>query len=142
MSYTIIEVCNGCGACKRLCPANAISGTQKSLHAIDGSLCIECGACGRVCPKQAVKDSSGKICTAVKKSEWEKPVFDHKKCNSCVICVDACPTGCLAMSGAMGKDKHSKPYMKDDKACIGCGFCAAECPVDAIAMAKPAQKAA
>jgi len=137
MSYTIIEVCNGCGACKKICPAGAISGTAKKPHTIDEELCIECGVCGKVCPKLAVKDNLGRICAIVKKSEWEKPVFDHKKCNSCVICVEACPTACLAMSGAMGSDKHAKPYMKDDKACIGCGFCAIECPVDAVSMVKP-----
>jgi ferredoxin len=141
MSYTIIEVCNGCGACKKICPANAISGTLKKLHEIDATLCIECGACGKVCPKGAVKDNFGRVYAMVKKSEWEKPVFDNIKCMSCSICVDTCPTNCLAMSGAMGLDKHPKPYVKDDKACIGCGFCAAECPVDAIIMVKPAPKA-
>ena len=141
MSYTIIEVCKGDGACKKICPANAISGTPKKLHIIDDALCIECGACGKVCSKQAIKDNFGRVCSIIKKSEWEKPVFDNKKCNSCVICIDTCPTGCLAMSGAMGLDKHAKPYIKDDKACIGCGFCAVECPVDAITMVKPAPKA-
>jgi Na+-translocating ferredoxin:NAD+ oxidoreductase subunit B len=141
MSYTITEVCNGCGACKKICPANAISGASKKIHKIEDELCIECGACGKVCPKEAVKDSSGRVCVMVKKSEWEKPVIELKKCNSCVICIDTCPTNCLAMSGAMGLDKHAKPYINDDKACIGCGFCAVECPVDAITMVKPAPKA-
>lgn len=142
MSYAITELCNGCGACKRICPASAITGTPKNQHVISGELCIECGACGKLCPKQAIKDGHGNMCSPVKRSEWEKPVFNLKKCNSCVICVDACPTGCLQMSGAMGLDKNAKPFIKDEKACIGCGFCAAECPVDIITMVKPVPKAA
>ena len=142
MPYIILkDACKGDGACKKICPAGAISGTPKKLHVIDDALCIECGACGKVCSKVAVMDNLGNLCTLVKKSTWEKPQIDNTKCMSCSICVDTCPTICLAMSGAMGLDKHPKPYIQDDKACIGCGFCAVECPVDAITMVKPAPKA-
>ena len=137
MAYTINENCNGCGACKKICPTAAISGTSKKLHTINADGCIECGVCGRLCPKEAVQDSFGKKCVMIKKSEWEKPSYDNKKCNSCNICIDSCPVGCLALSGAMGKDPHGYPYLKDDKACISCGFCASDCPVDAITMVKP-----
>lgn len=139
MAYTIItENCVGDGACKKICPARAISGTPKQPHAVDPDLCISCGACGRICPKSAVKDDTGRVCTPIKKTAWEKPQFEIKKCISCSICVDACPVGCLALSVATGPDKHARAYLKNEKACLGCGFCAQECPVDAISMQAPA----
>jgi Na+-translocating ferredoxin:NAD+ oxidoreductase subunit B len=138
MSYTITEKCNGCGACVRLCPADAISGEKKKLHAIDAGLCIECGACGRVCPQSALLDEKGTPCIMIKRSEWPKPEIALNACVACGVCVDACPVGCLAMS-EMPRSKGVDPfsYLKDPKACIGCGFCSVECPVDTIAMSKP-----
>jgi ferredoxin len=144
MSYTITEKCNGCGACMRLCPADAISGEKKKPHIIDSGLCIECRACGRVCPQSGILDAEGVACIMIKRSEWPKPEITLKTCVACGICIDACPVGCLAMSERpREKGVDPFPYLKDAKACIACGFCFRECPVDAIVMSKPekAQKA-
>lgn len=135
MAYRITETCNGCGACVKLCPVEAIEGEKKSLHVIDKALCIECGVCGRICPVEAVRDPFGIPCAMVKKPAWEKPRFDTKTCMSCRICIDACPVGCLGLSDPPGPhDPHGYPFLKHEKACIGCGFCARECPVDAVIM--------
>jgi len=138
MSYTITAVCNGCQACVKLCPVDAISGEKKVVHTIDGSVCIECGACGRVCPQNAVLDQIGNPCTMVKRSQWAKPRIDRGLCMSCTICIDSCPVNCLGLEhSGEAKDPHKYPYLEVEKACIGCSFCALECPVDAIHMISP-----
>jgi NADH-quinone oxidoreductase subunit F len=50
LTYSILDaVCTGCGACRRACPAGAISGEKKKPHTIDPEKCIKCGACFDVC---------------------------------------------------------------------------------------------
>ncbi|HNY64875.1 MAG TPA: 4Fe-4S binding protein [Deltaproteobacteria bacterium] len=143
MPYTITEKCNGCGACARICPADAISGEKKAVHKVDGELCIECGACGRTCPREAVLDHKGRHCTMLKRSQWSKPSFDRKTCMSCNICIDACPVSCIGLAEPVDrKGAHGYPYVRDEKACIGCGFCALSCPVDSITMVFPLPKEA
>jgi NAD-dependent dihydropyrimidine dehydrogenase PreA subunit len=49
------EACDGCHACFKACPVEAISGTIKELHVIHQDVCISCGACFDACPTDAVK---------------------------------------------------------------------------------------
>jgi len=55
ISYSIDQqTCNGCGACKRQCPQNCISGEKKKPHEIDTDNCIRCGICMESCKFNAV----------------------------------------------------------------------------------------
>jgi NADH:ubiquinone oxidoreductase subunit F (NADH-binding)/(2Fe-2S) ferredoxin/NAD-dependent dihydropyrimidine dehydrogenase PreA subunit len=52
--YEITEKCIGCGACRRVCAAGAISGSAKSRHVIDQDKCIRCGMCFTACKVEAI----------------------------------------------------------------------------------------
>ncbi|MEQ8221609.1 MAG: NADH-quinone oxidoreductase subunit NuoF [Candidatus Eremiobacterota bacterium] len=55
LKFTIIpEKCTGCTACSRVCPANAITGEKKKVHAIEQDKCIKCGKCFDTCKFNAV----------------------------------------------------------------------------------------
>jgi len=141
MSYSITELCKGCGACVKVCPMDAVSGEKKQRHIIDGSRCIECGVCGRICPNDgAILDARDRVCVKMKKSEWPKPVVIRSICTSCSICVDTCPFGCLEISQPpdFPRDLSSSAYLKEEKACVGCNVCAEACPQEAIYLARPA----
>jgi NADH:ubiquinone oxidoreductase subunit F (NADH-binding)/(2Fe-2S) ferredoxin/NAD-dependent dihydropyrimidine dehydrogenase PreA subunit len=54
ISYEITDECVGCGACKRACPAGAISGSAKNKHVINQDKCVKCGMCLETCKFGAV----------------------------------------------------------------------------------------
>ena len=51
------EKCKGCGMCKRVCPADAISGEPGKTHQIDQDKCIKCRSCIQKCPFKAIGDA-------------------------------------------------------------------------------------
>jgi NADH:ubiquinone oxidoreductase subunit F (NADH-binding)/(2Fe-2S) ferredoxin/NAD-dependent dihydropyrimidine dehydrogenase PreA subunit len=54
--YAIAEEnCVGCGACKKICPTQAIAGEKKQRHRIISNLCSQCGSCKDVCNVNAVR---------------------------------------------------------------------------------------
>lgn len=55
LRYSIDEdICTGCTACARKCPAAAITGDVRKPHRVDAEKCIKCGACAEVCRFSAV----------------------------------------------------------------------------------------
>jgi NADH-quinone oxidoreductase subunit F len=54
------ERCNGCGACTRVCPQEAITGEKKTPYVVTRSECIKCGACYDACRFDAIVIRSGK----------------------------------------------------------------------------------
>ena len=97
MSFRITDHCTGCTACSKICPVQAITGSKNEIHVIHETNCIECGTCGRICPASSVVDSFGSQTLRIKRSLWEKPVFDYKTCMACVICVESCPSGVIGL---------------------------------------------
>jgi ferredoxin len=53
MAYTISDTCIKCGACKDVCPVEAISEGAEQYE-IDADKCIDCGACVGECPVEAI----------------------------------------------------------------------------------------
>ncbi len=134
MSFTISASCNGCGACAKMCPEQAISGEKKGRHMIDAALCIECGACGRICPESAVLDDKGKTIARMKKSEWPKPVINVELCVACENCIAACPTHALAMADELLPLAENHAILNQPAKCVSCGWCKDNCLFDAITM--------
>ncbi len=55
IEYSInADNCNGCHACVKACPVDAISGDVKKPHKIDKDKCVKCGACREVCRQNAI----------------------------------------------------------------------------------------
>ncbi len=139
MAHSIVSGCIGCGACRKICPTSAVSGSIKELHIIEGVLCIDCGSCGRVCPKGAVRNSYGDAVPRTKRAEWLQPRIIPANCYACENCVAVCPVQALAM-----KDEHSPlirnhaVLAKSDK-CISCGWCRDNCQFSAIVMEVPGE---
>jgi len=52
--FTITDLCKGCSLCKKVCPADAITGYVKEQHKIDQAKCIKCGTCLGKCPFKAI----------------------------------------------------------------------------------------
>jgi NADH-quinone oxidoreductase subunit F len=53
--FNITEDCTGCGACVRVCPIKAITGSKKTVHVIDAQACIKCGRCKLKCAFEAIE---------------------------------------------------------------------------------------
>ena len=122
------EECNGCSACCKKCPVEAISGVVKQTYAVDPSLCIDCGICGNVCPKGAVRDSFGAKVPRMKLSKRPKAEVERTFCTGCGFCEEVCPVEAIEME----KIDFYSVALVDEKRCVGCGLCTTVCAKGAI----------
>ncbi|MEM3898768.1 MAG: 4Fe-4S binding protein, partial [Candidatus Bathyarchaeia archaeon] len=60
-AFVIVDLCNGCGECVKICPVTAIA-MQEGKAKIDPFQCTGCGACIPICPREAIdfKNSTSK----------------------------------------------------------------------------------
>jgi NADH-quinone oxidoreductase subunit F len=54
------DKCSACGACRRACPASAITGEKGKAHEINKDRCISCGSCRAACKFGAVITTGGR----------------------------------------------------------------------------------
>jgi NADH:ubiquinone oxidoreductase subunit F (NADH-binding)/NADH:ubiquinone oxidoreductase subunit E/NAD-dependent dihydropyrimidine dehydrogenase PreA subunit len=52
--FEVTDACNGCGACAKVCPADAVVGEKNSRHSINIDVCTSCGLCQASCPEDAI----------------------------------------------------------------------------------------
>jgi NADH:ubiquinone oxidoreductase subunit F (NADH-binding)/(2Fe-2S) ferredoxin len=54
LNYEIMDTCVGCGACVKICVADAIKGVKKEKHVIGQEQCVKCGQCYITCKFEAI----------------------------------------------------------------------------------------
>jgi Fe-S-cluster-containing hydrogenase component 2 len=74
-------LCDQCGDCVIVCPADALKRNKSGVVMIDKHLCVGCYMCIGFCEKGAFQRHQG----------WLEPY----KCTACGICVRACPHAAL-----------------------------------------------
>lgn len=131
MAHAILEeMCTGCSACQRQCPAEAITGVFLEHYTIDAGTCIDCGLCGLICPEGAVLDAEGRTCERVARPDRLRPLVDLNTCNGCGTCVSVCPAQCRGIVGARRFVGHSALLFAG--LCRSCGECERRCIKGAV----------
>ena len=80
---SIAILCDQCGDCVAVCPADALSRNKLGVVIIDKKICVGCFTCIGFCEQGAFERKPGAL-------------VPHK-CTSCGICVKACPHAALAI---------------------------------------------
>ncbi len=154
-----MELCTGCGICKKNCPFGFIEIIDNKSH----GECSMCGVCQQICPSNAKRDVTGILEYNVKEKTFEDiervpspekkgevmktSIFiDREKCTNCGKCRMVCPSKAMildAPEGVCTDCKHCEEICPtkaitlpnvSDKRCINCYKCVRECPVNAISM--------
>jgi len=76
-----IALCDQCGDCVVVCPAEALKRNKAGVVMVDKQRCVGCYMCIGFCEKEVFE----------RNPEWLAPY----KCTACGICAKACPHGAL-----------------------------------------------
>ena len=49
------NICVSCGACRKVCPRDAISIWKGCYAVVDGAKCVGCGLCVKACPAGCIE---------------------------------------------------------------------------------------
>ena len=131
MAFHFTGECDGCSACVRQCPTDAIFGAFLERYDVDPNACIECGVCGWICPIDAVRDGAGSRAAPIPRDRRPRPVVTADLCNGCKLCVDFCPFECMAITG---ERYAGVSYLAEPEICVSCGECRQACIKGAIEM--------
>jgi len=133
VSFTITVRCDGCTACGRQCPVEAISGDKGLMHTVDADLCIDCGVCGHICALGAILNETGAQAARIPRDERPRPVVSIDLCNGCALCVTLCPEDARALAGPRFQGAS---YLAHPLRCVSCGECLRVCIKHAIRLTR------
>lgn len=126
----LFGTCLKCERCRSVCPTSAIRtglledgilSLRTPLMDFHKGLCDFCGRCAEVCPTGSIQPMSPAV------NRIGVALVDEGRCiawtsgSACLVCVEACPTGALAL------DSSGRPVL-DQSLCNGCGACEHACP--------------
>ena len=63
-------------------------------------------------------------------------VVDTVICKGCSLCIEACPTDTIELSGEVNAKGYNFAQMANPDACIGCANCAMVCPDSCLTVYK------
>ena len=124
----LLDKCVMCGACMSACskawakqdnPGMSRIAVKNVTGLPDIRVCDQCGGCIAVCPSMALqRDKNGVV------------QIDRKKCTSCLICVEFCPSASMFFHADI-----DSPFK-----CVSCGICVKACPEGALSIVEQKQE--
>jgi electron transport complex protein RnfB len=121
--------CIGLGTCRKVCPFDAITMSDRGLPVVDPEKCVACGKCVEACPKRIIDLAPLSRTVQVLCSSHDRGAQVKKLCSvgciNCMICQRVCPFEAVHVIDNIARIDYEK--------CRVCGLCFRECPTATIA---------